>query len=71
MLAACAALTAGALAAGRVATAGLVGLLAAPGVAALWMTVIGVARGRSLSAGYLLCSIGPTLVGLAHDLTGS
>lgn len=78
-----------------VATAGLAGLLAAPGHGVLWMVVLGLGQGASLglammlpilrgagapavaalmalslSAGYLLCSVGPTLVGLAHDLSG-
>ena len=77
------------------AAAGLLGLLAAPGAAALWVVLIGLGQGGSLglglvlpvlrgagaaavaaltaltlSAGYLLCAIGPTLVGAAHDASG-
>jgi CP family cyanate transporter-like MFS transporter len=75
--------------------AGYAGLLAAPGVAALWIAISGIGQGGTLglalylpilrgagpaavaaltalalSAGYLLCAIGPPLVGLAHDLSG-
>jgi CP family cyanate transporter-like MFS transporter len=77
-----------------IATGGFLGLLAAPGLAVLWMAVIGLGQGGglgmglvlpvlrgagavavaaltalTLSAGYLICAVGPPLVGLAHDLT--
>ncbi len=77
------------------AAAGFLGLLLAPGAAALWMMLIGVGQGGSLglaliipvlrgagaaavaaltalslSAGYLLASVGPTLLGLSRDLSG-
>ena len=79
-----------------VTAAGFLGLLVAPGVAAVWMVVIGLGQGGSLglglilpvlrgagaaavaaltaltlSAGYLLASAGPTLLGLAHDVSGN
>jgi CP family cyanate transporter-like MFS transporter len=75
--------------------AGFLGLLLAPGAAAVWMIVIGLGQGGSrglglilpvlrgagaaavaaltaltLSAGYLLASVGPTLLGLARDVSG-
>jgi MFS transporter, CP family, cyanate transporter len=76
--------------------AGFLGLLVAPGAAALWMVIIGLGQGGSLglglilpvlrgagaaavaaltaltlSAGYLLASAGPTLLGLARDVSGN
>jgi CP family cyanate transporter-like MFS transporter len=78
-----------------IAAAGFLGLMLAPGLAVLWVAVIGVGQGGSLglslvlpvlrgagaaavaaltaltlSVGYLLCAVGPPLVGLAHDLSG-
>ena len=77
------------------AVVGLVGLLAAPGAAAAWMCLVGVAQGgcfglglvlpvlrgrgpyavasltaMTLSVGYLIASLGPSLLGLAHDVSG-
>jgi CP family cyanate transporter-like MFS transporter len=74
---------------------GYAGLLAAPGAAALWISISGIGQGGTLglalylpilrganaaavaaltaltlSVGYLLCAIGPPLVGLAHDVSG-
>jgi MFS transporter, CP family, cyanate transporter len=78
-----------------IAAAGFLGLLLAPGVAPLWIMLIGIGQGGSLglaliipvlrgagaaavaaltalslSAGYLLASVGPTLLGLSRDLSG-
>ena len=78
-----------------IAAAGFLGLLLAPGAAAVWMVIIGLGQGGSLglglilpvlrgagaaavaaltaltlSAGYLLASVGPTLLGLARDVSG-
>jgi MFS transporter, CP family, cyanate transporter len=78
------------------AAAGLIGLLAAPGAAALWMVFLGLGQGgalgmalilpvlrggdvrmvaaltaMSMCAGYLIASVGPFLVGAAHDLAGN
>lgn len=78
-----------------VTAAGFLGLLLAPGAAAVWMILIGLGQGGSLglalilpvlrgagaaavaaltaltlSAGYLLASVGPTLLGLARDVSG-
>jgi CP family cyanate transporter-like MFS transporter len=78
-----------------VAVAALVGLLVAPGAAAVWMGLLGLAQGgalglalilpvlrgadaqavaaltaMTLSVGYLLASLGPAALGVAHDVSG-
>ncbi|MGH3001985.1 MAG: MFS transporter [Gaiellaceae bacterium] len=74
----------------------LAGLLTAPGIALLWMPLLGLAQGgalglalilpvlraataagvaaltaMALSVGYLLASVGPFALGVAHDATGA